>query len=290
MTIFDDQPDFIDRDPRTTEGYAVAWSAAEQEVRYTAWISPEHIKGKRILDIGCCGAAVGGYAFAHGADHYTGVEIDPSLHQLATENMNKYHADKDWKILKTSAEDFFDTNTDRYDVAIVAGVIHGVTNYIDFLIKLSKTADFIIIESIHPALPFMNDIFNKLNPHLTTDEDKAWASQLVQKMEYGYPMIEYSDAGKMILGDSKGAVTNILRPLPSMAALKLIMNRLGFAEDIRPYITLKKAQPKQFGAGKRFGMVFVRNSEAKAMSFKEIVESREMTTMQWSEMAKESKK
>lgn len=290
MTIFDDQPDFINRDPRMTEGYAIAWTAEEQEHRYSAWLPPEHVKGKRILDLGCCGAAVGGYVLAHGAAHYTGVEMNDDLHRLSTENMTKYHADKDWRILKISAEEFLNDPKDHYDVVIAAGIIHGVTDCIDFTVKLSTVADVVIIESIHPSMPFMNDIFSKLNPHLKTDEDRNWARDLVQKLEFGYPVIEYSDTGRMILGETKGAVSNILRPLPSMAALKLIMNRLGFVEDIRPYVTLKKIQPKQFAPGRRFVIAFIRKEKPKAMSFKELVESGEMTTMSWEYMIEGSKK
>lgn len=289
MTIFDDQPDFIDRDPRTEEGYAIAWNAKDQEERYTSWLPPEYIKGKRILDLGCCGAAVGGYALAHGAAHYTGIEIDADLHRLATENMTKYHEGKDWQILKVSAEDFLNDPRDHYDVVIAAGIIHGVTNFVDFLLKIGTVADVAIIESIHPALPFVREIMNKLNPHIKTDEDRAWARSLVERLEYGYPVIEYSDTGKMILGETKGAVSNVLRPLPSIATLKMIMNRMGFVEDIRPYVRLKKTQPKQFGAGKRFVMAFIRKEQPKAMSFKDLVETGTMETMSWADMIKDKK-
>lgn len=289
MTIFDDQPDFIDRDPRTEEGYAIAWNAKDQEERYTSWLPPEYIKGKRILDLGCCGAAVGGYALAHGAAHYTGIEIDADLHRLATENMNKYHEGKDWQILKVSAEDFLNDPRDHYDVVIAAGIIHGVTNFVDFLLKIGTVADVAIIESIHPALPFVREIMNKLNPHIKTDEDRAWARSLVERLEYGYPVIEYSDTGKMILGETKGAVSNVLRPLPSIATLKMIMNRMGFVEDIRPYVRLKKTQSKQFGAGKRFVMAFIRKEQPKAMSFKDLVEAGTMETMSWADMIKDKK-
>ena len=289
MTIFDDQPDFIDRDPRTEEGYAIAWNAKDQEERYTSWLPPEYIKGKRILDLGCCGAAVGGYALAHGAAHYTGIEIDADLHRLATENMTKYHEGKDWQILKVSAEDFLNDPRDHYDVVIAAGIIHGVTNFVDFLLKIGTVADVAIIESIHPALPFVREIMNKLNPHIKTDEDRAWARSLVERLEYGYPVIEYSDTGKMILGETKGAVSNVLRPLPSIATLKMIMNRMGFVEDIRPYVRLKKTQPKQFGAGKRFVMAFIRKEQPKAMSFKDLVEAGTMETMSWADMIKDKK-
>ena len=289
MTIFDDQPDFIDRDPRTEEGYAIAWNAKDQEERYTSWLPPEYIKGKRILDLGCCGAAVGGYALAHGAAHYTGIEIDADLHRLATENMTKYHEGKDWQILKVSAEDFLNDPRDHYDVVIAAGITHGVTNFVDFLLKIGTVADVAIIESIHPALPFVREIMNKLNPHIKTDEDRAWARSLVERLEYGYPVIEYSDTGRMILGETKGAVSNVLRPLPSIATLKMIMNRMGFVEDIRPYVRLKKTQPKQFGAGKRFVMAFIRKEQPKAMSFKDLVESGTMETMSWADMIKDKK-
>jgi hypothetical protein len=160
---------------------------------------------------------------------------------------------------------------------------------VDFLLKIGTVADVAIIESIHPALPFVREIMNKLNPHIKTDEDRAWARSLVERLEYGYPVIEYSDTGRMILGETKGAVTNVLRPLPSIATLKMIMNRMGFVEDIRPYARLKKAQPKQFGAGKRFVMAFIRKEQPKAMSFKELVETGTMETMSWTDMIKDKK-
>lgn len=277
-TIFDDQPDFIDKDPRNLPGYNIGWTATEQDQRYRAWLPPQHISGKRILDLGCCGAAVGGYVMGHGAAHYTGIECDPAIYQVAVKNMAQYHSGKSWKIEMASAEDFLASTADRYDIVIASGIIHGVTDVVTFLQAMAQRADLIVVESIHPSLPFMNNIFEKLAPHLTSQEDQKWATSLVQALEYSYPVIEYSNSGRMIMGDTTTAVTNILRPLPSLAALKLIMNRLGFVEDLRPYIALKKAQPLQFGAGKRFAIAFVRNAPASAMSFADIVRTGEAQT------------
>jgi predicted nicotinamide N-methyase len=278
-TIFDEQPDFIDKDPRNLEGYNIGWTAQEQEQRYQAWLPPQYISGKRILDLGCCGAAVGGYVMSHGAAHYTGIECDPAIYQIAVKNMAQYHSGKSWQIDMISAEDLLATTSDHYDIVIASGIIHGVTDVVTFLHAMSQRADLIVVESIHPSLPFMHKIFEKLAPHLTSEEDQKWAASLIHALEYSYAMIEYSDTGRMIRGDTETAVSNILRPLPSMAALKLIMNRLGFVEDIRPYIALKKAQPSQFGAGKRFAMAFLRHAEAKAMSFRDIVARDEAQTI-----------
>jgi len=85
----------------------------------------------------------------------------------------------------------------------------------------------------------------------------------------------------MMHHDNHEAVSNILGILPSMGALKIIMNRLGYKEDIRGYNTLKKEYPEHYGFGKRFLLAFVRDSKAKPMSYSELIDSEHKEIMEW---------
>ena len=110
---------------------------------------------------------------------------------------------------------------------------------------------------------------------------------MMHHVEYSLPFSIYNNQGRMCLDDSHSTVTNILRPLVSMGALKMIFNRLGFQEDIRPYRRLIDALPKYFGYGRRFGMAFVRRGAAKPMSFAELFESDEKEVSEWDSISTE---
>ena len=59
------------------------------------------------------------------------------------------------------------------------------------------------------------------------------------------------------------------------------MARLGYKEDMKGYVALKKEYPDHYGWGKRFVINFVRNAEAKPMSYSELMDSEHKTIMEW---------
>ena len=284
MNIFENQSGFITRDPRHTissnKQYTVGFTAEEQQLRYEAWIPPEKLKGASILDLGCCTGTAGGYALAHGAARYVGVEISKSLADIATQNFEEYHLGKNYEIVIKSAEDYLNTTTEQFDFVIASGIIHGVTEITPFLSKISKLGNTVVVESVHPKLKVFNDLINKL----AVDADDNLKKELFKMcyyVELQLPFAVYRDHGKMIMEDQHSTVTNILSPLVSIATLRMIFYRLGFDTNTDVYGNLIRALPQFFGYGKRFGISFTRSSDAKPMSFSELFDSEYKEIEEW---------
>lgn len=150
-------PEFVDNDPRSKRGTSLSGgyniNPKLQYVRHSIIASPEFIKGKSILDLGCCVGATGAWALHNGAKTYVGVEIDKDFADLAVENLEKYFHNQDWKILNKSFTDFFESNREKYDVVIAFGVIYYATD-IEAFVKnvVSLTNERVIIDCIESPL------------------------------------------------------------------------------------------------------------------------------------------
>lgn len=281
MNIFETQTDFITRDPRTDDATARAFTAKDQLARFEAWIPPEYLKGKSILDMGCCLGAFGAYALSNGASHYVGLEISKPLAAIADENLTKYYGYSEaWDIIVDSCENFFENNLEEFDIILAGGVLHGITNFLPVLTAMAEYGKVIVIESVHPPMPFVTDLIEEIG-QLRGKESYERLQKMMWAIEYTYPMVNYSSTGKMMHHDNKEAVSNILRILPSIGALITIMTRLGYKEDMKGYVALKKEYPDHYGWGKRFVINFVRNAEAKPMSYSELMDSEHKTIMEW---------
>jgi precorrin-6B methylase 2 len=286
MNIFENQLGFITRDPRYSLSAdiknSVGFTAKEQQARYESWIPLEKLKDASILDLGCCTGTVGGYAFAHGAARYVGVEISESLAKIATENFDEYHPGKNYEIIIKSAEDYLSTATEQFDFVIVSGILHGVTEITPFLSKVAQLGNTVVIESVHPPLKVFNELVNKLSADASEDLRKE-LFKMCYYVELMFPFAVYSDQGRMILEDNHSTVTNILRPLVSIGALGMIFSRLGFERNSDVYGNLIRALPTYFGYGKRFGVSYTRSGEAKPMSFSELFESEDKEISEWNQ-------
>jgi SAM-dependent methyltransferase len=282
LNIFDIQTDFITRDPRTADATARAFTADGQLARFEAWIQPDYLKDKSVLDLGCCLAAFGGYALSNGASRYVGVEISESLATMAKENLTKYYINGNWDIVVDSCEHFLDVNIEDFDIVIAGGVLHGITNFLPVLTAMTECAKVIVIESVHPPMPFVTQLVEEI-AQLQGEESYERLQKIMLGIEYTYPMVGYSNTGKMMHHDNKEAVTNIIRPLPSIAALITIMGRLGYKDDIRGYVSLKKTYPDHYGWMKRFVINFFKIEDAKPMSYSELLNSDHKELMEWKE-------
>jgi SAM-dependent methyltransferase len=280
LNIFELQSDFITRDPRTSEAIDRAFTPETQLARFEAWVPSKYLKDKSVLDLGCCLAAFGGYALSYGAKSYVGVEISKPLANIAQENLNKYHAGKDWKIIVDSCEHYLDNNLEQFDFILAGGILHGITNFIPVLNNLAASGKIVIIESVHPPMSFVVNLIEEIGK-LKGEESYERLQKLLLDLEYIYSTVSYSDTGKMMHHDNREAVKNILRILPSMGALKIIMNRLGFIADVRGYNTLKQSYPDHYGFGKRFLMAFLRKNQPKPMSYSELIDSDYKEIQKW---------
>lgn len=280
LNIFEIQNEFIDRDPRTDVATARAFTAKDQLSRFQAWVPPADLKDKSVLDIGCCLAAFGGYALSNGAKRYVGLEISEPLAAIARENLTKYYIASDWEIVVDSCEHFFDINIEHFNYILVGGVLHGITDFFPVLKSLAEYGDRIVIESVHPPVPFIMPLIAEI-AELKGKECYERFNKLMLAIEYSYPAVVYSDTGKMMYHDSHSAVSNIVRPSLSIGALKIIMNRMGFKEDIGGYIELKKSYPEQYGWGKRFIISFIREGDSKPMSYSDLIDNDYKKIQDW---------
>jgi len=281
LNIFETQTDFITRDPRTDQAIERAFTAETQLARYEAWIPPQFLKDKSVLDLGCCLGAFGAYALSNGAKKYVGVEISKPLAAIADQNLTKYYGYLDnWDIVTDSCETFLENNLEEYDYIIIGGVLHAITNFLPVLTAMATCGNVIVIESVHPNIPFLLSLIDEVGK-IKGKESYEHLQQLMLGVEYVYSFVGYNSEGKMMHHNNREAVSNVLSILPSMGALKTIMNRLGYKEDIRGYTTLKKAYSEHYGFGKRFLLAFVRDSEAKPMSYSELIDSEHKEIMEW---------
>ena len=279
--LFNQQPEFITNDPRYDPNHDIGWTPEFQYDRYSAWFQDVELEGKTVLDLGCAGAAVGAYVLHRGAKTYTGIEISNPIAVMARDNLARYYPQQSWAVEHAVAEDWIQGFDRRYDVAVVAGVMHGVTDMLNFLKRLAEIADTILIECFHPNMTVIPNAITRLYTLAPTPEEKQEIARLAAWIEHEQPYIEINPQGKMVLDDQHATASGIMKLAPSMGALAVILDRLGFTPDYRPYHRLAKQHGKYFGRGRRFAMAFRRTHAAGAMSFAELRESGEMKVISW---------
>lgn len=282
-SIFDRYPQFINNDPRRSDDHHVGWDANTQLVRYQGWLSPDAIRDKNILDIGCAGAAFGAYALDSGARSYTGLEISPVIANMAEDNFRSAMPDGSWNIYCQSVEKHFESDSLQYDIIVAAGVMHGITDILNFLSNTSQRCSTLIIEAFHPALNPAHAMIARLLQLIPTDKERADFLRLANHVAADWPVIEVHPHGKMCVDDSKGSTTNILKMAPSIGALVEIMHRLGFGIDRKPYDELCKTLPRWFGPRRRFAVRFDRTHDALPMSYNDMRSSDSIQFEAWAD-------
>lgn len=283
MPLFTRQPEFISNDPRNDPNHDIGWTGEMQHDRYNAWLSSIDLSGLSVLDLGCAGAAVGAFCLDKGAKRYTGVEISSEICGMASANLTRHYAPDRWMILNTSAERYLD-QAERHDIAVVAGIMHGVSDFLPFMRQVATAADTLIFESFHPNLTVIPSLLDRLIYLAPSEDERREIAKAMAWIEHEQPYIEINPDGKMCLDDSHGSATNVMKFGLSMGALKTIMHRLGFTADYGPYRTLCQTHPKYFGRGRRFAMLFRRSHDAVPMSFADLRESGMLVSRTWSMM------
>lgn len=214
--IFLDYPDFIERDPRknrgTLSGGRYQPTAKFQYIRHNTTLIPNTLAGLKVLDLGCCIAASGAWVLHHGAESYTGIEMEKKFCDIAEENLKKYFPKHQWKIKNQSVEDFFSENQDKFDIVIAWGIIFGSTETQFFLQELCKiTNGRLLIEDMQP-----NHVVN------------------LKKLDKKLPKLLKTygiDVNSLATQEIQDTAT-IYRPIkgvkPAESFVKIIMNHCGF--------------------------------------------------------------
>ena len=153
--IFLDYPEFIERDPRKNRGTLELGryqpTAKFQYIRHITTLPPNMLTGCKVLDLGCCVAASGAWALHHGADSYTGIEMEKKFCDIAKENLKKYFPAHQWKVKNQSTEEFFFENRDKFDIVIAWGIVFGSLETQNFLKELCEiTNSRVLIDDMQP--------------------------------------------------------------------------------------------------------------------------------------------
>lgn len=150
MSCFDQAPEFVDEDNRRfREENPVSNNL--MEAKHEALLPPDMVKGKTVLDLGCCLGATGHWCLSHGAAHYTGVEVQDDYVEGARRLLGKYHPGK-FTIEQMGIEKWLDSaGTRQFDIVCMLGVIYVFTDYYSILKACAKVCrDILVIEGMYP--------------------------------------------------------------------------------------------------------------------------------------------
>lgn len=168
--------------------------------RCEAFLPTIDVKGKRILDLGCCIGAMGAWCLYHGATFYTGVEIQKEYSNKASSLLGEKW--NNFEIINADVITFLETVHEKYDIIIILGVIFAITDILSFIKKCTEiTNDYLIIDAITPAHSYL---------HL--------------------PFIELRNNQKINSAQDVGVFSGYsgLGLTPSIEALQLILSNCGF--------------------------------------------------------------
>jgi hypothetical protein len=262
MNVFDQHPDFINLDPRTTRVGVYSVNSEFMENRHSCLLPPDLIKNKNILDLGCCVGATGAWALANGAASYCGVEYHNDLADIAKSNFKKYFPDSSVVIINDSVENFFNTPNVKFDILIASGLIYSFYDPIPVLNSMIKCADVIIIESGHP--------YNgrHLSDGSITNENIKLIKQLPGWEDYieNEPFIAFRRQN-MLWGIQEEEIF-FNSSMPSMGFLKSHLSINGFYCDTSVNDNLKKMLPQNYNMFSRFAIKFTKtNKPAESQGF-----------------------
>lgn len=152
--VFNKYPDFVKLDNRVLRRK----NPVTEEVlfkKHKGILPIEELKGKRVLDLGCCIGASGVWVMEHGAEHYTGVEIQAGYANLARDLLSPF-SDR-VEIVNSSIEDFLQKASNqfqakKYDIILLLSVLHVSIDYYQLLKSVASLgADFIVVENLRPS-------------------------------------------------------------------------------------------------------------------------------------------
>lgn len=235
--IFIKYPEFVDSDVRTNRfptnkfdpGYNI--NPTLQYIRHSLALPKSLVKGKRVLDLGCCIGGTGAWVLSAGASKYVGVELQTNFCQLACTNLSKYFSKTQWEIKETSFTDFFLTNCEKFDIVVAWGVLYHSIDYVETLNAFASVAtEKIIIDSISPIL--IHNLFE--NHQIDTNSlDKI-------------PYVEYPVSKSiMVFEGGNNLLTNTA--LPNIPTIEYLLSLQGFKLDTNLTTDIRKLLPLDYG-------------------------------------------
>jgi hypothetical protein len=189
---------FTENDSRTTAIYnniVMGKSISNPQVNkklYTGLLPPSVIKDKTVLDFGPFIFLSGAWSLYHGATHVTGVEYGKQNCVIGEKCMRMFFTEN-WQLENTLIEKFIANNDQKYDVILIAGTIHKLSNKTAFLEWCVEHSDYVIIEGNYPPLwhylldkpRWWQDREHTVFEDIYSAQDKEMVSKLCESPEYG---------------------------------------------------------------------------------------------------------
>ncbi len=139
---------FIENDNRKLRKFAQTTSESMFN-KCVACLHPDEIKGKTILDLGCCIGAMGAWALKYGAAHYTGVEVQSEYSKCAEQELSKFFIQESFTIINDDIINFLIKNSSTFDIIICLGVVYSLTDILAFIKNITRISnELIIIDSL----------------------------------------------------------------------------------------------------------------------------------------------
>lgn len=145
--FFNNYPEFVDSDIRKHRAKTPVTAESLDrrcEVLLPAW----YIKDKTILDLGHCVGAFGQWALAHGAKHYTGLDIQKSFCDKSQELLSKHWDSSQFEIINADVIEYLKTTDKKYDIVVACGILHGYLDFYTLLKSITDVCDYVVFESI----------------------------------------------------------------------------------------------------------------------------------------------
>lgn len=151
--IFESYPGsmFIKFDNRTSR-QANNISADSQFNKLSVQLPSWLVKGKTVLDLGCCLGTAGHWALSNGAAHYTGVEIQDLYHTTSAELFKGTWRPEQFTLVKDEIEQFLENEIKsgkQYDIVVAGGILYAFLDLFSLLEKITAvSSEAVVIETI----------------------------------------------------------------------------------------------------------------------------------------------
>jgi SAM-dependent methyltransferase len=146
---FSNDLEFISKDNRTLRSLNTI-TFEQMTKRHRVLFPDTFVKGKSVLDLGCCIGATGFWCLSAGASRYVGVETQKEYAEQGSLLLMKHFPKEKAELLHCSVEDFFEKNHEKFDIVCALGVMYAFVDYYSILKNIANTAkDSIVIESVY---------------------------------------------------------------------------------------------------------------------------------------------
>jgi len=256
--MYDKYPEFISTDPRTQRKSIRSYTITQEftEGRHKAFFETVDLKDKTVLDLGCCVASLGAWVLDKGAKHYHGVEYDETLCKLANDNLSKYF--KNYTITQDFIENFFENNTEHFDIIVASGIIYGYFNPSEFIDEVVKISNNIIIESRHPLYRWLKETKFNAEGYFPINHIKS-----LEKL----PIVVYYPGNASMMLSDKASNLKFNGSCPTK----------GFENNETLNETIQNYCPDVYNSDKRYACLYVKTKNNTGVGFKDAFNNKDYT-------------